>query len=334
MCQLALESKAYRSASAVLNRDTLYLPGEGSRQEPKYRCSLHLASHQYVTIESDLTEKLSTQDVQEYFLLGGVILIGLKQWERAADFLENVITYPVKDSAVSKIMVEAYKKWVLVKTLSEGKLASLPSITNSNAVKIFHTIGKPYDAVATLFESGSPSKLNAEVSVNADIWYRDGNSGLVRCVLAAYQQHQIRSLSNVYATISVSRVSELTSSAEPEKELNSDEAMEELIKEMISCAELQGSLSRPSNQQPYLAFNARGELPTEVQIEEELADSMKRIQRMMEDIKVTDRLLTHEKEYLRWVVQQKKLGEANAASGYAEELGWNVGPDDEDLMAA
>lgn len=319
----------------MLNHDILYLPGIDSQREPKYICSLHLSGHQYITSESGLTKKINTQDMQEYFMFSGSIFIGLKQWERAAELLVNVVTYPAKDGAVSKIMVEAYKKWILAKVLSDGKVPSLPHTTTGNAAKVFHVIGKPYDVVASLFESGSASRLKAEIAAGTEIWRKDGNTGLMGCILAAYQQHQIRGLSNLYRTISISHIAESTSSAETGAKLATDEAVEGLIMEMISRGELQGVLARSSNGQPFLTFNPTGPVLTESRVEEELAAAMVRIKRMMEDIKTTDHLLTHEKEYLRWAHKQKKAGDANSGNGYAgEELGWNIGPDDEDLMAA
>lgn len=45
--------------------------------------------------------------------------MGLKMWERALLFLEVVITAPTNNTA-SMIMVEAYKKWVLVALLCRG----------------------------------------------------------------------------------------------------------------------------------------------------------------------------------------------------------------------
>jgi hypothetical protein len=55
----------------------------------------------------------------------------------------------------------------------------------------------------------------------------------------------------------------------------------------------------------------------------------------VEDIKATDHLLTHEKEYLTWVRKQKKkqVGASYADAYGGDDLGWIVGPDDEDLMA-
>ena len=55
----------------------------------------------------------------KYFLYGGMIYMALKEWGKALHFLSIVISSPVANS-ISLIMVEAYKKWVLVNLLEKG----------------------------------------------------------------------------------------------------------------------------------------------------------------------------------------------------------------------
>ena len=51
-----------------------------------------------------------------------MLYMGLKMWERALSFLEAVIMAPTNNTA-SMIMVEAYKKWVLVGLLCTGRVS-------------------------------------------------------------------------------------------------------------------------------------------------------------------------------------------------------------------
>ncbi|OBT80961.1 hypothetical protein VF21_00235 [Pseudogymnoascus sp. 05NY08] len=334
LSRLALESQEYSRAAPILERHILYIPTTG--RHPKLACSLRLRAHEYLTVESGLTKKISTQDILEYFSFSGSIFIGLQQWENAAESLENVITYPVRGVAVSKIMVEAYKKWTLVKVLLTGKTPALPPNTNGNASKAFHTIGKPYDMVASLFESGTAPRLNAEITAGTNIWSGDGNAGLMRVVLGAHQKHQIRRLSSLYETIPVSYIAQNTVSAETGVGLESQGAVEALVSNMISQGELRGALVSAQGDQPaFLRFAPTERVSDEAVVERELAEAMGRIETMVEDIKATDHLLTHEKEYLTWVRKQKKkqVGASYADAYGGDDLGWIVGPDDEDLMA-
>jgi COP9 signalosome complex subunit 3 len=81
-----------------------------------------LASLDYITSASGLSGKLSYQLYLEYFLYGAMIFMGLKKWDDALHFLHVVLAAPANHS-VSMIMVQAYKKWVLVCLLAKGTVS-------------------------------------------------------------------------------------------------------------------------------------------------------------------------------------------------------------------
>lgn len=70
---------------------------------------------------SGLSAKITYREHLEYFLYGAMIYMALKEWKKAVHFLTIVISCPVVGS-VSMIMVEAYKKWILVSLLG-GKVS-------------------------------------------------------------------------------------------------------------------------------------------------------------------------------------------------------------------
>lgn len=87
-----------------------------------YLSSRHESSSTYITPESGLSAKLEYRDHLIYFLYGAMILMALKKWKRALVYLEIVIMSPVAVS-ISKIQVDAYKKWVLVSLLYKGHVS-------------------------------------------------------------------------------------------------------------------------------------------------------------------------------------------------------------------
>ena len=89
-------------------------------------CSRHDSSSTYITPESGLSTKLEYRDHLLYFLYGAMILMALKKWKRALFFLETVIMSPTAGS-ISKIQVDAYKKWVLVSLLYIGYVSDRSS---------------------------------------------------------------------------------------------------------------------------------------------------------------------------------------------------------------
>ena len=87
-----------------------------------YLSSRHDTSSTFITPESGLSAKLEYRDHLIYFLYGAMIFMALKKWKRALLFLEIVIMSPVANN-VSKIQVDAYKKWVLISLLSKGNVS-------------------------------------------------------------------------------------------------------------------------------------------------------------------------------------------------------------------
>ena len=85
--------------------------------------SRHDTSSTFITPESGLSAKLEYRDHLMYFLYGAMILMALKKWKRALLSLEIVIMSPVINN-ISKIQVDAYKKWVLVSLLYKGHVSN------------------------------------------------------------------------------------------------------------------------------------------------------------------------------------------------------------------
>jgi COP9 signalosome complex subunit 3 len=116
-----LEAKCFRDALPIIDRDILEFAPH-SRPQNVLISTLSLPSSSYIYIQSGLTEKLTYRSHLEYHLFAALIYIGLKNWERALQFLTFVIAAPTVGSA-STIQVEAYKKWVIVGLIHRGEVS-------------------------------------------------------------------------------------------------------------------------------------------------------------------------------------------------------------------
>ena len=65
-------------------------------------------------------------------------------------------------------------------------------------------------------------------------------------------------------------------------------------------------------------------------MQRELASSTNRIQALTKEIKQTDRMLTYDKEYVKFLQNQKKKGKTNSEEAAAGD--WNDIAEDEDIM--
>lgn len=126
LVRLCLQAKAYSCALPVLNKQICHFPISLGRpsSDPSVLCADHGSGVSFMTEASGVSSKLSYRDYLQYFLYGGMVYMALKQWRNALHFLGIVISTP-STSSVSLIMVEAYKKWVLVGLLEKGKVSFL-----------------------------------------------------------------------------------------------------------------------------------------------------------------------------------------------------------------
>jgi len=125
LVKLCLQAKAYSYALPVLNKHICHLPtfpGQSS-SESSILCA-DGSSVSFMTDISGFSSKLSYRDYLRYFLYGGMVYMALKKWHSALHFLGVVVSMPIS-SSVSLIMVEAYKKWVLVGLLEKGKVSDI-----------------------------------------------------------------------------------------------------------------------------------------------------------------------------------------------------------------
>lgn len=123
LSRLCLRARAYALALPVIDKDICVFPASADqaylRRSQPVMCAQHESSATFITNTSGFSSKLTYRDHLQYFLYSSMIYMGLKQWDRALHFLSIVISSPSINS-VSAIMVEAYKKWVLVSLLAKG----------------------------------------------------------------------------------------------------------------------------------------------------------------------------------------------------------------------
>ncbi|KAJ5447852.1 hypothetical protein N7445_002673 [Penicillium cf. griseofulvum] len=208
LVRLCLQAKAYSCALPVLDKQICHFPISLGRSssEPTVLCADHGSSVSFMTEAAGVSSKLSYRDYLQYFLYGSMIYMALKKWRNALHFLGIVISTPCA-SSVSLIMVEAYKKWVLVGLLEKGKLCSPPSITAPHVVKMYQSLTRPYIILAHAFERGDLKRLNAEIEAAKEVWCADNNYGLVSQVVGAFFSQTVIKLGKTFAALTVADLS-------------------------------------------------------------------------------------------------------------------------------
>ncbi|EFX03452.1 cop9 subunit [Grosmannia clavigera kw1407] len=355
---LALARLAYHTdnalpALAALNKDIVFFPGAAPHRETERLCSLSLPPPSFISKDTGLTLPLKSTQVLDFDHLVGLLNCSVRDWEASHAAFARVISHPTRDNGVSKIMIEAHKKWVLTGLLLNGKVPTTPPNTTPYVSKAFSVVNKAYVQMAENFESPSAEMLVAEATPSTGVFLADGNESLVKEVLSAHPKWQIAHLRKVYVTVSIADIRTTIKDSPPTTVPGSDAETESLLQGMIDTGMIRAAIRRPAaaaaaaaaegeaagaSENTYLEFLPEEEM-TEADFAKEMAVAVKRIRVLKPLYKVTNEQLSLNRDYLKQVLRdQKREKEAaeregtGAGSSIGDGLFYEADPDDEDLM--
>nr|CAG4641635.1 EOG090X04TU [Eurycercus lamellatus] len=170
-----------------------------------------------------------------YYYYGGVINAALKNFERSLYGFEVALTTP--SSAVSHIMLESYKKYILVSLILHGKVAPLPKYTSQVVNRLLKPMSAVYHEIGTVFATNKPSSLELVLAKHRDVLQRDNNWGLAKQVQESLYKKIIQRLTQTFLTLSLTDMAlrvQLPSVIEAEK----------LVLTMIEEGEIYASISQ------------------------------------------------------------------------------------------
>jgi COP9 signalosome complex subunit 3 len=189
--QLCMETRSYAAAVPILDNYIHSIPTKipaSVREGLEYSvpCADVATSAEYIHQGSGHSDKVVLADVQEYYLLGAMAYLGLRQFKKAQQFLEHVLIVPAANIA-NGLMLEAYKKWVLVNCLVNFAVGrahhvgndmsdftqggAIPRTVNINAIKQVRSASKAYEAVAEAYtQLGNLPKLKAQIKAGTETW--------------------------------------------------------------------------------------------------------------------------------------------------------------------
>ena len=144
--------------------------------------------------------------------------MAVKKFERALYCFEVALTTP--SSAVSHIMLESYKKYILVSLLLHGKVSPLPKYTSQVVNRLLKPMSAAYHEIATVFATNKPASLEQVLQKHRDALARDNNWGLAKQVQQSLYKKIIQRLTQTFLTLSLNDMAlrvQLPSVAEAEK---------------------------------------------------------------------------------------------------------------------
>lgn len=187
LCQLCLLSKCFKPALEFLDIDVTGISQEGGQFDSKFFLL--------------------------YYYYGGMIYTALKNYDRALYFFEVCVTTPAM--AVSHIMLEAYKKYILVSLILHGKILNLPRYTSQVVNRYIKPLSLPYQELATAYQTNNCEEVLTVIRKYQELFVREHNSGLVKQVLSFLYKKNIQRLTKTFLTLSLSDVASRVQLAGP-----------------------------------------------------------------------------------------------------------------------
>lgn len=187
LCQLCLLSKCFKPSLEFLDIDVTGISQEGGQFDSKFFLL--------------------------YYYYGGMIYTALKNYDRALYFFEVCVTTPAM--AVSHIMLEAYKKYILVSLILHGKILNLPRYTSQVVNRYIKQLSLPYQELATAYLTNNCEDLLHIIRKYQELFEREHNSGLVKQVLSFLYKKNIQRLTKTFLTLSLSDVASRVQLAGP-----------------------------------------------------------------------------------------------------------------------
>ncbi|CAH1155598.1 unnamed protein product [Phaedon cochleariae] len=193
LCQLCLLAKCFKPALELLDNDITGI--------------CHEVTH----------NPNGSQFDSKYFLLyyyyGGMIYLAVRNLDRALYFFEVAITTP--SHAVSHIMLEGFKKYILVSLLLHGKIQVIPKYASQVVTRFIKPLSQPYYELANAFTSNNTAELNTVLNKHNEVFTRDHNIGLVKQVSSVLYKKNIQRLTKTFLTLSLSDVASRVGLASP-----------------------------------------------------------------------------------------------------------------------
>ena len=136
-----------------------------------------------------------------YFYYGGIIYCIMKNFNRAFYFFHSAIS--TTGSVISEILLEAFKKYILVSLLVYGKVKTLPKQNQHYLNRCCKPLVLPYYELANAYIANSSNTLEKIVAEHKELFTNDTNLGLVKQVTQSLYKVKIQKLTKTFMTLSL-----------------------------------------------------------------------------------------------------------------------------------
>jgi COP9 signalosome complex subunit 3 len=190
---------------------------------------LELLSHDILDIHKPANSHFDAKYLLSFFYYAGCLYAAVKDFEQALFYFEQVLTVPA--TCLSHIMIEAYKKLLVISLMSEGKIPVLPKYTSRIVLNQIKPICSVYLELAHAFLNYEQAKLTFLRLKHFETFAQDQMTGLVKQLEQSLYKKNIQKLTKTYITLSLEGMAEKV-------KLGSAKEAEHLMLNMIKDGEI------------------------------------------------------------------------------------------------
>ncbi|KIW10981.1 hypothetical protein PV08_10280 [Exophiala spinifera] len=318
-----LSHACYRSTD-ILSMPIGHIPiSHNETHGPNNICSASQPPWKYLTPATGLTQPVTNRMFMEYYLLGGLCYMTEGRYREALFFLEVVISTPTVPNVASLIMVEAYKKWLLVGLLLDGVARTAPKYASASAMRYIRAIARPYECVVEAFKANNIDRLRQEIEAGLGVWQEDGNYGLMVKVFQSYRRLSIERIGKMFEAVPIAEIAARTS-----PNPNDIDETKSYIESMILKRQLK-AVFISSEKGDMLRFSPE-EQKAETSIKHFLGWQIRDLEDLLTQVKDTDHRLGLSKEYIEFLKKLKKIQDDEKRGGSSSKA--RADDVDEDMM--
>ncbi|KAG1674089.1 COP9 signalosome complex subunit 3 [Nymphon striatum] len=261
LCQLCLLSKCLKPVLPFLNEDITEINNKGGQFDVK--------------------------DFLLYYYYGGMIYVALKEFDRAIYFFEVAITAP--SHAVSHIVLEAYKKYLLVSLIQYGKLKTLPKYTSHVNQRFIKPLSQMYYDLATAYSSNDLEGVNKVINKDSEVFIRDKNMGLVKQCLSSIHKKNIQRLTKTFLTLSLTDMANRVHLSGPKE-------AEKYVLHMIEDGEIFATINQKDGM---VVFHDNPEKYNDCDMTQQIDEEMKKCMSLEEKLIKMDQAISVNPQYVQ-----------------------------------
>jgi len=223
-------------------------------------------------------------------------------------FFETVISGPA--STTSAIMVEAYRKYVLVCLIAKGDVPALPRTTAPSVIRVVKQLSPSYEELATAYSTRSHEDLGKCADNHAATFIRDGNMGLVGQVMNAMHNQNIKRLTKTYLTLSLDAVVENVS-------LKDHAEVERRVLRLVEDGQLFASINQKES---YISFQEKDGEYVSPEMVAFLDKQIKNTVTVHQKVTGLDRQIEGSDKYATKMLQSEKGGGMSMMGNFEDEM--------------